>query len=147
MLRKISGAFTAGVLGALVDSFNIWILGKLGITSMLGISFQPEFTAPWLYPRLVWGGIWGFLFLAPILINLTILRGILFSLVPSAMVLFVVFPGKGKGVFGLGFGALTPALVVFLNFIWGIVGAFWYRHSCDERSRKSVKLEKRTPFP
>lgn len=51
MVRKISGCFTGGALGALVDSFNIWFLGKAGITAMLGIGLRPEFTPAWLYPR------------------------------------------------------------------------------------------------
>jgi len=127
MVRKISGAFTGGALGAFVDSFNIWILGKAGITAMLGIGLKPEFTPSWLYPRLVWGGIWMLLLLLPIWKKRDILRGCAFSLVPSAMMLFMVFPEMGKGMLGLGFGALTPVLVIILNFIYGIVASLWYR--------------------
>jgi len=127
VLRKISAAFTAGAVGALVDSVDIWALGTLGVTAKLGIGLTPAFTLPWLYPRLVWGGIWGALFLLPLLRGRWVLRGMLFSLAPSAYVLFVVFPAMGKGPLGLGFGALTPALVVILNFLWGVVGAAWYR--------------------
>lgn len=126
MLRKISCAYTGGALGALVDSVNIWLLGKVGITSLLGIGLQPEFTMPWLYPRLVWGGIWGLLLLLPFLRTRLFLRGVLFSLLPSAMMLFMVFPSMGKGLLGLGFGALTPFLVILLNFVWGIVASLWY---------------------
>ena len=127
MVRKISGAFTGGAFGAFVDSFNIWILGKAGITAMLGIGLKPEFTPSWLYPRLVWGGIWMLLLLLPIWKKRDILRGCAFSLVPSAMMLFMVFPEMGKGMLGLGFGALTPVLVIILNFIYGIVASLWYR--------------------
>lgn len=127
MLRRLSAAFCAGTAGALLDSVNIWALGALGVTAKLGIGLQPAFTMPWLYPRLVWGGLWGFLFLLPLLRGRIVLRGLLFSLAPSAYVLLVVFPAMGKGNFGLGFGTLTPALVVTLNFLWGIVGAAWYR--------------------
>lgn len=116
-----------GLIGALVDSFNIWILGQAGITAALGIALRPDFTAPWLYPRLVWGGLWGLLFLLPVLKGRPLRRGLLFSLAPSLMVLLVVFPSMGKGLFGLEFGLLTPALVILLNFIWGIVGAYWFR--------------------
>lgn len=130
MLKKISAAFTGGAVGALVDSFNIWLLGQAGITAALGIGLRPGFTLPWLYPRLVWGGIWGFLFLLPVLKSNPIQRGVLFSLAPSAYVLLTVFPGMGKGFLGLGFGALTPVLVILLNFLWGIVAAFWYRQGC-----------------
>jgi hypothetical protein len=127
MIRKISGAFTGGAVGGLVDSVNIWLLGKLGITQLLGVSMTPEFTAPWLYPRIVWGGIWMLPLLLPLWKQRTLMRGALFSLLPSTMMLLVVLPGMGKGLFGLGFGALTPAVVVGLNVIYGIVAALWYK--------------------
>jgi len=116
-----------GAVGALVDSFNIWALGKLGITGLLGIGLRPAFTMNWLYPRLVWGGIWGLLFMLPFMKSRSNQRGIILSLAPTVYVLLVVFPSMGKGMFGLGFGVLTPVLVLLLNFIWGIVAAHWYR--------------------
>jgi hypothetical protein len=127
MIRKISGAFTGGALGALIDSFNIWILGQAGITALLGISLRPQFTAPWLYPRLVWGGIWAMLLILPILRQKTALRGVLMSLVPTTMMLVMVFPQMGLGLFGLKAGLLTPLLVLLLNCIYGLVASFWYR--------------------
>lgn len=127
VVRNISGAFLGGLLGALVDSLNIWWLGKAGITAALGIGLRPEFTTSWLYPRLVWGGLWGLLLLLPLVRGHTLLRGLLISLAPSAMVLLVVFPGMGQGHLGLGFGTLTPILVVLLNFIWGMVASAWHR--------------------
>lgn len=129
LLRRLSGSFSGGLVGALVDSFNIWALGALGITDLLGVGMRPEFTPPWLYPRLVWGGIFGLLFATPFLEDRPVSRGILFSLAPSAVMLVVVLPNMGKGFLGLGFGNLTPVLVVGLNFIWGIVAAYWYKMS------------------
>jgi hypothetical protein len=129
MLKRISGAFTGGALGALVDSFNIWMLGQAGITAMLGIGLRPGFTPSWLYPRLVWGGIWGLLLLLPVMKNRPVMRGVLLSIAPTAYVLLVVFPGMGKGQLGLGFGLLTPVLVLLLNFLWGIVASLWHQGS------------------
>jgi hypothetical protein len=100
MLRKISCAYTGGALGALVDSVNIWFLGKIGLTSLLGIGLQPGFTMSWLYPRLVWGGIWALLLLLPFLQTRLFLRGMLFSLLPSAMMLFMVSPLWARGSWG-----------------------------------------------
>jgi hypothetical protein len=127
LIRKISGSFTGGAIGGLVDSINIVVLGKLGITGLLGVSMAPEFTAPWLYQRMVWGGIWMLLLVLPLWENRTIFRGCMFSLLPSAMMLFLVLPGMGKGLLGLGFGTLTPVVVVGLNLIYGIVAAYWYK--------------------
>ena len=129
MLRKISAGFAGGACGALVDSFNIWILGKAGVTAMLGIGLRPAMTASWLYPRLVWGGLFGLLFLLPFSKGHVINKGLLLSLIPSAIMLLVVFPDMGKGMFGLGYGALTPVLVVLLNFVWGMVAGLWYKQA------------------
>jgi hypothetical protein len=126
IIRKLSGAFTGGALGGLVDSFNIWFMGVAGISDLIGITMKPEFTAPWAYKRMIWGGIWMLLLLIPIWRNKTILRGMVFSLVPSAMMLFVVIPSMGKGMLGLGFGPLMPVVVIGLNFIYGIFASFWY---------------------
>ena len=127
MIRKISCGYVGGALGALVDSIDVWVLGKLGVLALLGVGLKPEFTAGWLYPRLVWGGLWGLLLVLPFLKNRVLLRGMLMSLAPTAMVWFVMFPGMGKGMLGLGFGLLTPLVVLLLNFIWGMVAALWYR--------------------
>lgn len=127
MIRKISAAFTGGAIGGFVDSFNIWFMGKVGISDLIGLSMKPEFSAPWLYQRMVWGGVWMLLLLLPLLKKKVVLRGCLFSLLPSAMMLFMVLPGMGKGVLGFGFGAVTPVVVIGLNCIYGMVASLWYR--------------------
>ena len=127
MIRRISGAFTGGAIGGLVDSVNITILGEMGISNLLRVTMKPDFTAPWLYQRMIWGGIWMLLLLLPLWKKQTVLRGCLFSLLPSAMMLFVVLPDMGKGFLGLGFGTLTPMVVIGLNLIYGIVAAYWYK--------------------
>ncbi len=127
MIRKISGAFTGGALGALVDSINIWLLGKLGITTLLGITMKPAFTAPWLYQRMIWGGLWMLPLMLPLWKNRIVFRGCIFSLFPSAMALFITFPHMGKDLLGTGLGILTPVVVIGLNFIYGIIAAYWYK--------------------
>ena len=126
LIRNISGAFTGGALGALLDSFNIWAMGKIGISDLIGITMKPEFTAPWAYKRMIWGGIWMLFLLLPIMKNKIILRGMLISLIPSAMMLFNVLPAMGKGIYGLGFGNLMPVVVIVLNFIYGAFASYWY---------------------
>jgi hypothetical protein len=113
-------------LGALLDSFNIWAMGKIGLSDLLGITMKPEFTAPWAYKRMIWGGLWMLLLLLPFMKNRPTLKGMTVSLVPSAMMLFMVLPEMGKGFFGLGFGTLMPVVVICLNFIYGIFASYWY---------------------
>jgi hypothetical protein len=67
LAKKLSLVFAAGCLGGLLNSLAVWIFGVIGITPALGVKIAPQLSAPWLYPRLVWGGIWGLLFLLPLM--------------------------------------------------------------------------------
>lgn len=128
LLRKLSLYFSAGALGGLVNSVALWIFGSLGLTTSLGVKLATAFTLPWLYPRIVWGGIWGAVFLIPAFRRSPLKRGFLLSLVPTAIQFFYVFPYMAhKGVFGLELGTLTPLFVVVLNAVWGITAALWLR--------------------
>jgi hypothetical protein len=127
MLRKLSAAFTGGVIGALLSSLLFWELGRNGVTAWMGVTLRPGLSFAWLYPRLVAGGLWGLLFLLPLLPSRPATRGLLWSLAPSAFTLLHVMPMAGRGLFGLGYGALTPVLVLLINAVWGLTAAFWYR--------------------
>lgn len=125
VLRRAAHAFSAGALGGLANSVFLWLLGSLGITALLGLAVAPALTPAWLYPRIVWGGIWGFLFLLPRWTRSWPIMGLAYSLGPSLVQLFVVFPVKtGHGVLGLGLGALTPVLVLVVNAVWGLAAAW-----------------------
>ncbi len=130
MFRRLSVLFSAGALGGLVNSIAVWAFGQAGITKALGVAIAPALTPQWLYPRIVWGGIWGFIFLLPILENSPFWQGVFFSIGPTLVQLLVVFPMKAqKGTAGLQLGTLTPLFVFIFNAIWGIVAAYWIRIS------------------
>jgi hypothetical protein len=122
-MKKILIFFAAGCLGALVNSIAVWLFGDLGITSSFGVSISPSLTPGWLYPRIVWGGLWGLLFLLPMLNSKLLMKGTVLSLFPTAVQLFVVFPKAHKGMAGLGLGLYTPLFVLFFNLVWGVVTA------------------------
>ncbi len=127
-LHKLSLAFSAGCVGGLLNSLAVWICGELGITASLGVAIAPRLSAAWLYPRLVWGGIWAVLFLLPFMQRRLLSKGLVLSLGPSLVQLFVVFPLRaGKGVMGLDLGTLTPLLVLGFNAVWGLAAALWLR--------------------
>ncbi|MFQ5488567.1 MAG: hypothetical protein ACE5ET_09030 [Gammaproteobacteria bacterium] len=126
MARTLSLLFAAGCLGGLLNSMTVWGSGQLGLTTALGVAIAPQLTAAWLYPRIVWGGLWGALFLLPLCRLCWWHRGLLFSLGPSLVQLFIVFPFKAdKGMGGLALGVLTPLFVVLVNAVWGLAAAWW----------------------
>ncbi|MDD5320822.1 MAG: hypothetical protein PHD43_09470 [Methylococcales bacterium] len=123
-MKKLLIFFAAGCVGALANSITAWAFGNYGITKALGVSIAPALSSSWLYPRIVWGGIWGLLFILPMLDSKLLRKGSILSLFPTAVQLFVVFPFKAhKGMAGLELGALTPLLVLFFNWVWGIATA------------------------
>jgi hypothetical protein len=127
MLRKFSLAYVSGTIAALVACLVFWLLGRDGITTWMGVALAPRLTTGWLYSRLIFGGLLGLLLALPMLPNRVPLRGILISLAPAAYILLVLFPRMGRGLFGFGYGALTPLLIGGLCLLWGLLAAGWYR--------------------
>jgi hypothetical protein len=130
ILSRMSVGFAAGCLGALVNSWLVWYLGRRGIPHMLGVAIAPKWSLAFLYPRLVWGGLWGLIFILPLWRTGfwvgVFSRGIIFSLAPTAFQLFYVFPVMaGKGTMGLALGKLTPLFVFSYNAVWGLCAALW----------------------
>lgn len=127
-LRAMSLVFAAGCVGAVFNSLTIWLFGRFGISAALGVNIAPALSPGWLYPRVVWGGLWGLLFLLPLLPGSVLGRGLLFSLGPTLVQLFIIFPFQAhKGQMGLALGTLTPVLVLFFYAVWGIAAALWVR--------------------
>lgn len=127
-MKKLLIAFAAGCLGALANSLAVWLCGKYGIPQSFDVALAPAWSPAWLYPRIVWGGLWGLLFMLPMLQSSPILKGSLLSLFPTAVQLFVVFPlQQGLGLAGIELGMLTPLFVLFYNWVWGITTALTLR--------------------
>ncbi|MBP8646289.1 MAG: hypothetical protein KBH99_09240 [Syntrophobacteraceae bacterium] len=129
-LRRISLVFAGGFFGAFVNSVMAWYLGRKGVPQQFGVHLASGWSAHYLYPKLVWGGLWGLLFLAPAWRTGfwvgVFSRGILFSLLPTLFQLLYVFPVlDGKGILGLTLGKLTPVFVFFYNAVWGFCTALW----------------------
>jgi hypothetical protein len=136
LIQKISLTFAAGCVGGLLNSLVLWFFGAQGINQFLGVQLAPTLTPAFLYPRLVWGGLWGFLFLLSWRSPKIFLPGLIYSLFPTLVQLFLVFPYKAdKGFLGLQLGLLTPLLVVFFNIIWGLGTAWWLHLSAKDLKR------------
>jgi len=145
-LQRTMLVFAAGALGGLANSLVVWLAGISGITTAAGADIAPTLTPAWLYSRLVWGGIWGILFLSPWPLAATWQRGLLFSLAPSLVQLLVVFPAKTEaGLFGLGLGGATPFFVLAFNAVWGLVAAWSLDRAAGDTRRGQAAAEADRP--
>jgi len=125
-VKAVSVWFSAGTLGGITNAVFVWGTGACGVNALLGIQITPQWSPAFLYQRMVWGGIWGFMFALPYLKKSIWRRGFLFGLAPTLAVLTVVLPFQlNKGMFGLGLGSLVPVFAVMANAIWGITAAWW----------------------
>jgi hypothetical protein len=116
--------FCAGLIGGLISSLLLWLLGSWGLPAMAGVKLAPALTDTWLYPRLIWGGLWAvpyfFSVAVPRVRRHWVRKALWFSLLPTLAMLFVIFPYQMHlGQAGLKLGLLTPLFVIFINLVWG----------------------------
>jgi hypothetical protein len=129
-MKKICLYFSAGSAGGLANGLVVWLFGYWGITTDFGVSIAPVLSPEYLYPRIVWGGIWAFLFVVPFMKSKPIKKGIILSIFPTLVQLLVVFPLKAKkGYLGIDLGLLTPLFVIVFNAIWGMFAGLILRLS------------------
>ena len=128
----LSVCFCAGLLGGLANGLALWLAGLWGATTLAGVQLDPQLSAAWLYPRLIWGGLWGlsyFLLVSrPRLRRHWVRKGLWLSLLPTLVELFLIFPYRTPyGPMGIGLGNLTPLFVLLPNLVWGFCTGLFTR--------------------
>lgn len=128
LATRLGLGFLGGLLGAVAALVAHGALSALGLAGLFEVDFPAVGETGGAAPRLLEGSLWGLVFgvLLPWIPGPGIVaRGATFSLVPSLLVLLVVFPGEpGIGILGLERGALTFAFVLLVNGVWGIVAGW-----------------------
>ena len=127
--KNISLVFAAGSLGGLLKGLTSWLFGTLGLNALLGSQFAPALTPFWVYQHVVWGGLWGLLFLLPLRRLSPVSLGIIYSLPQTLITLLLLMPKMGRGMLGLQLGVMTPVLILFFGFVWGIATSLWLKWS------------------
>ena len=128
--ERLSVAFTGGAVAAAVKNAAWWGLARHGIAEPYASAFAPHLTLTAFAPHLVWGSLWGLVFLIPLRWQSWWLRGALWSLAPAAVELFYTLPHRsGYGPMGLGLGTLAPLGVLAGALVWGLLTSLWIRLS------------------
>jgi hypothetical protein len=116
--------YAAASLGGLAVVLTAWTLGQLGVADALGVAVKPKLELPWIYRAVVWGGLWGVVFLLPLTVRPLWLKGLLFTLAPVVAALVYFIPMRGGAMFALDRGALAPLYIYLINIPWGLVTAY-----------------------
>lgn len=124
MLRRISLYYAAASLGGLAVALTAWVLGSAGVPDMMGVALKPALEKATIYRLMVWGGIWGLVFLLPFSLRPLWLKGLVLTIAPVAVALLVVVPLRGGEMLLLDKGALAPLYIYLINIPWGLVTAY-----------------------
>jgi hypothetical protein len=119
IFRQLTLAFGAGAFGSIILALVAFVLARLGVPQGIGASSPPA-DLPFFYRLLVWGGIWGFLFVLPVLMRAWWLKGIVIGLLATAALIFFFSPAlQGAPAAQIGY-------IIVLNSIWGIAAGAWW---------------------
>ncbi|KIH78027.1 hypothetical protein SAMN05660860_02300 [Geoalkalibacter ferrihydriticus] len=128
----LATCFCAGLLGGLVYSLTLWAAGFYGFTAAAGVLMTPDFSLPWLYPNLIWGGLWGLVYFPTVASyrhrKHWIRKGLWISLLPALFALLYLYPQvQRQGLLGLELGNFTPLFVLLFHFAWGAATGIFTR--------------------
>lgn len=128
-LRDLALCFAAGSAGGAAKGVVVWICAHFPATAAFGAQLAGALHAqnlPYangLYPRIVWGGLCGFLFLLPLARNAPLVSGFLWGLLLT-IVQWLLLPLLHGG---LRFALLPIIATLLLNCVWGWVAALLLR--------------------
>ena len=117
-MKKLPVVFSGGALGGFIEILTYYTFSLAGITAKFGMPGVTVWKPEMVYRPVVWGGLWGITFLIPFLDDLYILKGIVFSLLPTLAAWFIFIPSKTPANMRPGLKGLL--LILILNAIWGI---------------------------
>ena len=117
ILNRLSCAFVAGVLGAIV-------LDILGIL-IYGMPHSAMAFKTGLYQLCIWGGIWALLLAIPLWDKHWFIRGSIIGIIVILFNYIVLFPATGHGFFASHL-PVSQALENLLNYVWGVVAGLWF---------------------
>ena len=92
------------------------------------VNIQPDMSIEWLLPQVVYGGLWGMIFLLPFLNKGSITIGLLGALIPAAVQLLIVLPFiENQGLMGQTLGTYAPLFFLGAWLLWGLTTMIWFR--------------------
>ncbi|WP_299004467.1 hypothetical protein [uncultured Shewanella sp.] len=123
-MKRVLVLFGAGCIGALLASLLFWLLTYLGLGHYVKFPYFPVLSAGWLYPKVLWGGVYGLLLLIPILESKLWLKVILLSILITLVHLFIALPfSVYRGAAGLNIGLYAFLFALLFNFLWASITA------------------------
>ena len=114
--------FGVGNLGTLLALMLLFLLQILGLNHFINMPNLPLLSGIWLYPKLVWGGLFALAFLLPFMNNQVLFKGVIVALLITLVGLVIPLPFSiFNGARGLSIGLNTFALLFAFNLVWALI--------------------------
>lgn len=149
---NIRNGLTAGFVATVVVSLLIMAKHSLGIVPQLDpvgmvaalfgrlTGTPPDLLVGWLLHFVIGTGLWGvgYAVLADALIGPPAVRGVTFGVGAWLLMMLIVMPLAGAGVFGLALGIEAATLMLVMHLVFGGTLGIVYASSQGEAARADV---------
>lgn len=127
-VNKLCIAYAAGTIGALANAAFIAVIAMMGINVIFDMVAFSSLSFGWLFPRMIWGGIFALFLLAPTLGKRWIVRGLLVSIVPTIIAIYAmpVLQGGMTEALKLEITLMILVITYLFNCVWGLVASYLY---------------------
>jgi len=132
---NIKAGFLSGFIATVVLSILMIIKAKMGLMpelnaiNMLADMMNAPLLMGWITHFMIGTVVWGLLFSTIVekLPSDIITNAVIFSVIAWLMMMMIVMPIAGAGLFGLKLGMMAPVATLMLHLIWGVVLGFTYK--------------------
>ncbi len=132
---NVKNGFIGGFIGSAILAVVFMMKSSMGImpemnvimmlSAMMGMPLAIGWIAHFMIGTIVWGGIFAVANSAIPGSSQTV-RGIVLGIIAWLMMMVVVMPMAGAGLFGLNFGMMGAAMPLMLHIIFGAALGFTY---------------------
>lgn len=121
-MKTVLFVYGSGSVGALFACLIFWLIPFLGLAHIIHMPIFPVLSDAWLYPKIIWGGLFALCFALPFMRSNTLIKSLALALVISLSELFISLPfSPYKGAVGLNVGMYTFSFILIFNLIWSLM--------------------------
>jgi hypothetical protein len=144
-MNTLLKSIIAGFVATFVLSIIMLIKAMMGLmpelnvigmlSNMMGGSLAVGWIAHFMIGTIVWGG--AFALLSHYQPNVTVLTGVGFGVAAWLLMMLLIMPMAGAGLFGLGLGMAAPVMTLMLHALYGAVLALTFNRQTLTSNRQT----------
>ena len=135
---------TAALSALMLMKSAMGLMPELDVIAMLSTMMRTGEAMAWVAHFAI-GALWGILFAVTVRVfpgSSCWMRGVIFSVVPWLLMMIIIMPMAGAGIFGMELGVMAPVMTLMLHLVFGAVLGFTFGAlaKADEWHRESSRI-------